>query len=53
VTPEVRQKLALALRQAKKAKPMRKEDIEPGKLTNEGGPQVTTNKTPDEWPTDG
>lgn len=49
----MRQKLALALRQAKKAKPLRKEDMQSGTGTNENGPQVTTNKTPDEWPTDG
>lgn len=51
MSPE-RQKLALALRQAKK-KPVRKEDMQPGTGTNENGPPVTTNKTPDEWPTDG
>ena len=51
MSPELH-KLALALRKAK-AKPVRKEDMQPGTGTNEAGPQVPTNKTPDEWPTDG
>jgi len=54
VTPEalMRQKLALALRQAKR-RPVRKEDLQPGTGTNEAGPPVTTNKTPNNWPEDG
>jgi hypothetical protein len=46
--------LAQALRKAKqRAKPARKDEIEPGRLTNESGPQVPTNKTPNNWPEDG
>jgi hypothetical protein len=54
VTQELamRQKLALALRQAKR-KPMRKEDQQPGTGTNENGPQVQTNAPANYWPTDG
>lgn len=48
----MRQKLAQALLMARR-KPVRKEDMQPGTGTNENGPQVPTNKTPDEWPTDG
>ena len=48
-----REKLALALRKAKKAKPLRKEDMQPGIGTNEAGNQVFTNKTPNNWNVDG
>ena len=52
MSPEALKKLALALAQARH-KSARKEDLQPGIGTNEAGPPVLTNKTPDEWPTDG
>jgi hypothetical protein len=48
----MRQQLIAALRKAR-MKPVRKDEIEPGKLTNENGPAVTTNKTPNAHPEDG
>lgn len=50
--PGMRQKLAIALRQAKR-KPMRKEDQQPGTGTNENGPPVDTQLPANYWPTDG
>ena len=49
-----RQQLLLALQKAKlRAKPMRKQDQQPGTGTNENGPQVQTNAPDNYWPTDG
>ncbi len=48
----MRQKLAQALLMARR-KPVRKEDMQVGTLTNEAGNQVPTNLTPNEWNTDG
>jgi hypothetical protein len=45
--------LAQALRKARQIKPVRKEDLQPGTGTNEAGPQVPTNKTPNNWSEDG
>lgn len=49
----MRQQLILALRKAR-GKPARKDEIEPGKLTNEGGPAVDAPSYPaNYWPSDG
>lgn len=49
----MRQQLIAALRKARQ-KPLRKDEIEPGKLTNEGGPAVEAPSYPaNYWPSDG
>jgi hypothetical protein len=49
----MRQQLIAALRKARQ-KPVRKDEIEPGKLTNEAGPQVQAPSYPaNYWSEDG
>jgi hypothetical protein len=49
----MRRQLILALRKAR-LKPLRKDEIEPGKLTNENGSQVEAPSYPaNYWPSDG